>query len=242
MEDGIITKVLLKTRSGEFDLESIHSLSLRELGISDLGCISECASLERLNLARNDISKLTKLAGLNNLTQLNLSANRIVSLEGLQSLESLQHLNLAGNLIGSIDSLRCLTGLDKLKTLRLCDRTHDLSNPVCMNKSYRTDMISMFPNLEWLDGEKLIGRGSEVFQLCQKIEEALEARQESESLSHLPKPSKWVPDEYWEPSNKFEESILSDASEELEALLMSCKYSVKKSEDTLNSLKESSKS
>ena len=50
------------------------------VGISDLGCISECTSLERLNLSRNDISKLTKLAGLNNLTHLNLSANRIVSL------------------------------------------------------------------------------------------------------------------------------------------------------------------
>ena len=29
------------------------------VGISDLGCISECTSLERLNLSRNDISKLT---------------------------------------------------------------------------------------------------------------------------------------------------------------------------------------
>ena len=55
-----------------------HSISF--VGISDLGCISECASLERLNLSRNDICKLTKLAGLNNLTHLNLSANRIVSL------------------------------------------------------------------------------------------------------------------------------------------------------------------
>jgi len=28
----MVTKILLKTRSGEFDLESIHSLNLKDLG------------------------------------------------------------------------------------------------------------------------------------------------------------------------------------------------------------------
>lgn len=237
----MVTKILLKTRSGEFDLESIHSLNLRDLGISDLGCISECTSLERLNLSRNDICKLTKLAGLNNLTHLNLSANRIVSLEGLQALESLQHLNLVGNLIGSVDSLRCLTGLDKLKTLRLCDKIQELSNPVCLHQNYMSDMIALFPNLEWLDGEKLIGRGSEFFQMCRKINDSLEVRHESKT-DKLPKPEKWVSDDFWEPSKKFEESILSDASEGLDALLMSCKYTLHKSEETLKSLKDASSS
>ena len=32
----------------------------------------------------------------------------------------------------------------------------------------------------------------------------------------LPKPEKWVADDFWEPSKKFEESILSDASEGLD--------------------------
>lgn len=72
------------TRKIKFDSQLWFSLcpniSVSFVGISDLGCISECASLERLNLSRNDICKLTKLAGLNNLTHLNLSANRIVSL------------------------------------------------------------------------------------------------------------------------------------------------------------------
>lgn len=30
--DGKITKALLKTRSGEFDIESIHTLNLRDCG------------------------------------------------------------------------------------------------------------------------------------------------------------------------------------------------------------------
>lgn len=55
----------------------------------------------------------------------------------------------------SVESLRCLTGLDKLKTLRLQDKTQDLSNPVCLGKNYRADMLSLFPNLEWLDGKNM---------------------------------------------------------------------------------------
>ncbi|KAJ8304936.1 hypothetical protein KUTeg_018519 [Tegillarca granosa] len=153
MEDGKITKQLLKTRSGEFDLESIHTLNLRNLGITDLGSVGECTGLERLNLSRNDITKLTKLAGLTNLTYLNISANRISSLEGLQALDNLQTLNLAGNLVGSVDSLRCLTGLDKLQDLRLCDHVQGLSNPMCMNSNYKSDVSNLFPNLKTLDGK-----------------------------------------------------------------------------------------
>lgn len=48
--------------------------------LSDLGCIGECAGLERLDLSKNDLTKLYALAGLTNLVYLNLSANRISSL------------------------------------------------------------------------------------------------------------------------------------------------------------------
>ena len=56
----------------------------------------------------------------------------------------------------SVDSLRCLTGLDKLKTLRLCDKIQELSNPVCLHQNYMSDMIALFPNLEWLDGMYIV--------------------------------------------------------------------------------------
>ncbi len=34
--DGKITKQLLKSKTGEFDIESIHSLTLSELGIDNI--------------------------------------------------------------------------------------------------------------------------------------------------------------------------------------------------------------
>ncbi|XP_062572394.1 leucine-rich repeat-containing protein 61-like [Saccostrea cucullata] len=238
MEDGKITKALLKTRSGEFDIESIHTLNLRDCGLSDLGCISECSQLERLNLSRNDLCKLNKLAGLGNLTILNLSGNRITNLEGLQALENLQSVNLAGNLIGSINSLRCLTALDKLEELRLHDSLRDLSNPLCHSPMYRRDVLDMLPNLKVLDGERILGLGSDVFSMCRDIEEALDKRQNSSSQL-VSTPSPWVPDDYFQPTTKFEESHLGDAKEQLETLLSSCKMSVDKSEDILLKLKSS---
>ena len=51
-----------------------------------------------------------------------------------------------------VDSVRCLTGLEKLISLRLQDTSKGLSNPVCMNSSYRADILRMFPNLTTLDG------------------------------------------------------------------------------------------
>ncbi|XP_052699428.1 leucine-rich repeat-containing protein 61-like, partial [Crassostrea angulata] len=240
MEDGKITKALLKTRSGEFDIESIHTLNLRDCGLSDLGCISECTQLERLNLSRNDLTKLNKLAGLGNLSSLNLSGNRITNPEGLQALESLQSVNLAGNLIGSVNSLRCLTALDKLEDLRLHDPVRDLSNPLCHSNTYRKDVLDMLPNLKVLDGERILGLGSDVFSMCREIEESLERRQDVNSQQSS-NPSPWVSNDYFEPTTKFEESRLGDAKEQLEALLSSCKMAVKKSEDVFVKLKKSTK-
>ncbi|RUS77847.1 hypothetical protein EGW08_014399 [Elysia chlorotica] len=170
--DGIITRQLLKSQSGEFDVESIHTISLHSAGIHDLGSISECTSLERLDLSYNNVARLHKLAGLSSLTTLNLSANRITSLDGLQSLENLQKLNVSGNLIGSVDALRCLTALDKMTSLRLCDKASGLTNPMC-NSSYVDEVRSMLPILLNLDGERIRGRGSELFQICQNMDSAL---------------------------------------------------------------------
>lgn len=100
--------MLLKSRSGEFDLESILFLKLRSVGmmklieyyldlkccslkiiiifnhclagIHDLGCIGECINLERLDLSGNNITNLAPLGSLRLLLVLNLSSNRISNL------------------------------------------------------------------------------------------------------------------------------------------------------------------
>ncbi|XP_069138618.1 leucine-rich repeat-containing protein 61-like [Argopecten irradians] len=236
MEEGKVTKALLKTRSGEFELESIHSINLRELGISDLGCIGECTGLQRANLSRNDITKLTKLAGLSNLTALNLSANRIMTLEGLQALDNLQSLNLAGNLIGGVENFRCLQGLEKLESLTVNDKA--LSNPFCVNVGYRKELSKLLPKLRTIDGERLHGRGSEVFEMCKEVEEALEMRSNTSRDPKITKAEDWLPEDYWKFSTKkFEQTNLADADEQLQGLLFSCQLLSEKADASLSSLK-----
>ncbi|KAL4227405.1 axoneme assembly [Mactra antiquata] len=237
MADGTVIKSLLKSKSGEFDIESIHTLDLKDMDLVDLGCLGECTSLERLDLSYNGISKLHKLAGLENLQYLNLSANRISSLEGLQVLDNLEKLNLAGNLIGGTDSLRCLTGLDKLTSLRLLDSVKGLSNPVCMNSNYENDVCQMFPNLISLDGERINGRGSDVFKLLKHIDNAIANRSDSNTSSNYPA-EPWVNEDYWQPSNKFEQTIMGDAQQQLEDLLSSCKRLSNTADEKLQKLKE----
>lgn len=52
----------------------------------------------------------------------------------------------------SIQSLKCLTYLEKLKELRLIDKTNQLTNPVCLNNSYNSDVKEILPGLITLDG------------------------------------------------------------------------------------------
>ncbi|TRY86904.1 hypothetical protein DNTS_009023 [Danionella cerebrum] len=75
-----ITTMLLKSYTGEFDLESILFLKLRNSGLYSLGCIGECVNLERLDLSGNNITNLGPLSPLRKLLSLNLSANRISNL------------------------------------------------------------------------------------------------------------------------------------------------------------------
>ncbi|CAK6951011.1 leucine-rich repeat-containing protein 61 [Scomber scombrus] len=168
-----VTAVLLKSRTGEFDLESILFLKLRGLGIHDLGCIGECMNLERLDLSGNNITNLAALSSLRLLFVLNLSANRISNLEPLHNCENLQNLNLAGNNISSIESFHCLKSLRKLENIRLKDNTYNYTNPVCRNTPYRTIILEMFPTIKVLDGERVVGRGSDLYQLCKDIDDTI---------------------------------------------------------------------
>uniref|UniRef100_A0A8C3H5J9 Leucine rich repeat containing 61 n=2 Tax=Chrysemys picta bellii TaxID=8478 RepID=A0A8C3H5J9_CHRPI len=147
-ENVRVTAQLLKAKTGEFALESILLLKLRGLGISELGCLGECASLEWLDLSGNAISHLGPLAALKSLAVLNLSANRVCSLEPLGACESLQSLNVAGNLLGNLQQLQCLAGLRRLESLRLHDARARLSNPVCASGAYRSALGDLLPGLK----------------------------------------------------------------------------------------------
>lgn len=221
-----LTRQLLKSQSGEFDLESIHILKIRRFDIDNLGCISKCTGLERLDLSLNDISNLQALASLKQLSFLNLSANRITNIEPLKELESLQTLNIAGNLIGSFGSLSVLTQLVSLDTLRLRDVTEGLSNPVCNNVVYRAKIREMLPSLKTLDGERLSGKGSELFELFSTLDAAIEQGSKAD-----PDPSRttgaWVSNGFWEENDNNNSSStvdnLQQAQTDFNEILQECR-------------------
>ncbi|XP_046339978.1 leucine-rich repeat-containing protein 61-like isoform X3 [Haliotis rufescens] len=159
-----VSKQLLKTRSGEFDLASIHSLFLRDVGVCDLGCLGECVSMERLDLSHNHLTVLHKLAGLTTLHTLNLAANTITNL-----------------------------------------------------------------------GERLQGKGSELYQLCREIDTQLQQEPvASASLSAPQHPAPWLQPKDWQMADDFQNSMLCDAEEQLTDLLASCKRLSEESEEKLH--------
>lgn len=195
-----ITTVLLKSRTGEFDLESILFLKLRNLGIYDLGCIGECVNLERLDLSGNNITNLGPLSPLRRLLVLNLSANRISNLEPLSSCESLQSLNVAGNVIPSVDNLHALKSLRKLESIRLKDNTYNYTNPICKNSSYRTLILEMFPNLKVLDA----------------------GMYKNGQLPEVPETKPWVDDGFWE-IKRSNNAIVDEAYKQFSDVLHECR-------------------
>lgn len=218
-----ITASLLKSRTGEFDVESILFLKLKSLGIGDLGCIGECLNLERLDLSGNTITSIAPLATLRLLLVLNVSANRISSLDPLSSCESLQSLNVAGNLIPSTDSLLCLKPLKKLESIRLKDNTYNYTNPVCKNSAYRNILLEMFPNIKVLDGERVVGRGSDLYQLCKDIEDTIRAGMyRNGQMSEVADSKPWVEDGYWE-IKRSNNAIVDEAYKQFNDVLHECK-------------------
>ncbi|KAF7663234.1 hypothetical protein LDENG_00216140 [Lucifuga dentata] len=233
-----VTAVLLKSRTGEFDLESILFLKLRGLGIHDLGCTGECINLERLDLSLNNITNLAPLASLRLLSVLNLSANKIANLESLRSCDSLQNLNVAGNVISSIENLQCLQSLRKLENIRLKDNTYNYTNPVCRNTSYRTIMLEMFPNLKVLDGERVVGRGSDLYQLCKDIDDTIKAGlYKNGQLTEHPDCKPWVEDSYWE-IKRSSNAIVEEAYKQFNDVLHECKLLNNRATHIINLLRK----
>ncbi|XP_078285864.1 leucine-rich repeat-containing protein 61 isoform X5 [Rhinoraja longicauda] len=186
-EDVKITVELLKSITGEFDLESILFL------------------------------KLTKM-------------------NPLYSCENLQNLNLAGNLISSVDVLRSITKLKNLDTIRLKDTVCSFSNPVCMNTSYLNTMLDMFPNIKILDGERVSGRGSDLYRLCKDIDDSLKEIDSNPPLCASVSPTKWVEDRYWE-LKPMQQTRTDKASEQVFELLKECRELKSKAADVITKTK-----
>ncbi|XP_072633150.1 leucine-rich repeat-containing protein 61 [Canis lupus baileyi] len=219
--DGVcITPQLLKSRSGEFALESILLLKLRGLGLVDLGCLGECLGLEWLDLSSNALTQLGPLAALRQLVVLNVANNRLTGLEPLAACENLQSLNAAGNLLATPDQLQCLAGLRGLEYLRLRDPLARLSNPLCTSPSYWAAVRELLPGLKVIDGERVTGRGSEFYQLCRDLDSSL--RPGSSLGPRAAEAQPWVEPGYWESWPTRSNSILEEACRQFQDTLQEC--------------------
>ncbi|NXO51152.1 LRC61 protein, partial [Aramus guarauna] len=233
-----ITPQLLKASTGEFALESILLLKLRGRGIAHLGCLGDCANLEWLDLSGNAIAQLGPLAALKALTVLNLSRNRVASLEPLGSCHNLQTLNLAGNRLSSLQQLRCLTGLRRLESLRLRDPLARLANPLCAAPAYRAALADMFPGLKAIDGERVSGRGSELYQLCRDLDSSLGrgggGGAGAGAGTEPPRAAQpWVDAGFWEPRPPRRSSIMEEAYKQFGEVLRECRELSRRADDTI---------
>lgn len=215
-----ITPQLLKSHSGEFALDSILLLKLRGLGVVDLGCLGECLNLEWLDLSGNALTHLGPLASLRQLVVLNVSNNRLTGLEPLAACENLQSLNAAGNLLTTPGQLQCLAGLQGLEHLRLRDPLARLSNPLCANPSYWAVVRELLPGLKVIDGERVSGRGSELYQLCRDLDSSL--RSSSSPGPRAIEAQPWVEPGYWESWPIRSSSILEEACRQFQDTLQEC--------------------
>lgn len=235
-EEGVrITPQLLKASTGEFALESILLLKLRGRGIAHLGCLGDCANLEWLDLSGNAIAQLGPLAALKSLAVLNLSRNRVASLEPLGSCHNLQSLNIAGNLVSSLQQLRCLTGLRRLESLRLRDPLARLANPLCAAPAYRAALADMFPGLKAIDGERVSGRGSELYQLCRDLDSSLGRGGGGAGTGTEPPRAAqpWVEVSFWEPQPPRRSSIMEEAYKQFGEVLQECRELSRRADDTI---------
>ncbi|XP_070623263.1 leucine-rich repeat-containing protein 61 [Erythrolamprus reginae] len=232
--NGKITVHFLKTRTGQFDLESILMLKLRGFGIVDLGCLGECTNLERLDLSGNGLTHLGPLATLKALLVLNVAANRISNLDPLAGCESLQSLDAAGNIIRNAQQLQSLTGLRNLDNLRFRNARARLSNPLCDAAAYPSVLVEMFPRVKIVDGERVSGPGSEVYQLCKDLDRSLQRRCDGTGLSETDRWAQpWVEGGYWEVQPPRRSSIMEEAYKQFNEALLECRELSKQAEQSI---------
>ncbi|XP_068002229.1 leucine-rich repeat-containing protein 61 isoform X2 [Melanerpes formicivorus] len=238
-EGGVrITAQLLKASSGEFALESILLLRLRGRGIAHLGCLGDCTNLEWLDLSGNAITRLGPLAALKALAVLNLAQNRVARLEPLASCHNLQSLNLAGNRLGSLARLRCLSGLRRLESLRLRDPRTGIANPLCASTpTYRATLAAMFPGLKSIDGERVSGRGSELYQLCRDLDSSLGRGSTAGASTAAEAPQRaaqpWVEAGFWEARTPRRSSIVEEAYRQFGEALRECRELGRRADDSI---------
>ena len=103
-----------ETEITQDDYDSITSLHLGGMGLSDISALKKCRNLTSLNLQMNDISDVSPLAEMTKLTLLDLSNNKIVDISPLKNLVDLRTLIIYFNHIEDISAVANMKDLNFL--------------------------------------------------------------------------------------------------------------------------------
>ena len=148
----------IKAASKQFDLSCVFKLNMPRMHLKRIENLSLVPSLTELDLSCNKISRMEGLDGLESLKRLVLSSNEIERIEGLESLDALETLQLQGNKITNLDDVQSLSSLPCLRHFQLQVRggNADERTPMCDHPAYRSALRRMLPQLQTLDGERVL--------------------------------------------------------------------------------------
>ena len=113
---------------------------------------TKCSSLygvRNVNLWGCSLTDVDVVARMPNLESLSLSVNKLASLRVFARCANLVDLHLRKNDIADLDEVRFLVGLERMRTLWLCD------DPCALEPNYRMRVIAMLPSLLVLDGDEV---------------------------------------------------------------------------------------
>lgn len=239
-KSSVLTSHLLKSRTGEFDLESISFLDLSGMGLQDISCIGDCMGLLHLDLSDNSLSDLSYLSELKLLETLNVSCNRLSSLDGVEELSNLSSLNLSGNMITSINSLSCLTKLENLRVLRLHDSIQGFSNPVCASQeNYKKVMCNLLPKLSTLDGERVSGKGADLYEMCDDLDAILRGNDLQTEHGFALKTIPWNTEKLLAQSNtSMQDKSVEEAEKGFRDVMLQCKRINEDADKAIRNAKE----
>ncbi len=142
--------------------EFVHEVSLTNIPISDIACLSNCPELLSVSLKCTMVSDISPLEKCKQLKYLDLSETNVVSISSLSSCSKLSELNLSGT---AITDLSVLTSCNKLQTLNLSRSSIDDISPLSDCKHLKSlnlngsaiDDISPLSNCNQLQSLNLSG-------------------------------------------------------------------------------------
>nr|CAB3263529.1 leucine-rich repeat-containing protein 61 [Phallusia mammillata] len=195
--EGRISRRKLLQYAGEFDIESVHFLKLSKMDLFDISVLRESKNITRLDISHNRLSNIEAIGQLKSITFLNITANQITNIDCLAGSESLEELSAAGNLLSNTERIKCLMGLLSLKNLRLNDNINKLTNPICKMQNYHKSVLQLLPSLIVFDGERVNGRGSELYKMCCELDEQIESGRTFGPVAHRPLAEPWIKPGYF---------------------------------------------